>query len=81
MLGLTGSGAAVKAAARAYRVYYAKAATGDGPDDYLIDHSIISYLVDPDGGFVTFFGKNVQAEELADAVVARAAERGNNGGK
>lgn len=29
----------------------------DSEDDYLVDHSIITYLVNPDGKFVTFYGK------------------------
>ena len=55
-----------KAAARAYRVYYTK--TSDSPTDYLVDHSIITYLVNPDGGFVTFYGKNFTAERMAESV-------------
>ena len=57
----------VQAAARAYRVYYTK--TNDSPQDYLIDHSIIMYLVDPKGEFVTFFGKNYTTEQLSAALI------------
>ena len=60
------SAAQVKAAARAYRVYYTK--TNDDPKDYLVDHSIIMYLLDPKGDFVTFFGKNVGEDELAAGI-------------
>lgn len=74
MLGVTGPEEAVKAAARAYRVYHARAPTGPEPGDYLIDHSIITYLVSPDGRFVTFFGKQVDVQGLAAAVWERAAE-------
>ena len=55
----------MKEAARKYRVYYTK--TND-TEDYLVDHSIIMYLVDPDGKFVTFYGKNFTAEQLAKSV-------------
>lgn len=54
------------AAARAYRVYHSK--TGEDKD-YLVDHSIITYLLDPQGNFVTFFGKNMTAPEVAKALV------------
>lgn len=90
MLGLTGTVAQCRAAARAYRVYYARAAAspvGDESEasgkkkkkdeidgDYLIDHSIITYLIDPQGKFVTFFGKNVGAEEMVESVLARVGE-------
>ena len=56
----------VQDAARAYRVYYTK--TDDSEEDYLIDHSIIMYLIDPAGDFVTFYGKNFTAESLAKSV-------------
>jgi hypothetical protein len=37
-------------------VYFSK--TGEeGASDYLVDHSIIHYLIDPDGEFVTFYGE------------------------
>jgi hypothetical protein len=37
------------------RVYFHK--TGESDTDYLVDHSIIMYLIDPAGDFVTFYGK------------------------
>ena len=46
---------AVKKAARAYRVYFHK--TNEEKGDYLVDHSIIMYMIDPNGDFLTFFGR------------------------
>ena len=43
MRGMTGSEEACAAAARAYRVYHHKTESVDG--DYLVDHSIIMYLI------------------------------------
>lgn len=63
LIGLTGTQAEVDAAAKAYRVYYMKT---DDTKDYLIDHSIIMYLLDPNGDFVTFFGKNFTEEQLGN---------------
>lgn len=31
----------------------------------MVDHSIITYLLDPEGSFVTFFGKNMEADDVA----------------
>ncbi|KAK9868812.1 hypothetical protein WJX84_004143 [Apatococcus fuscideae] len=63
IIGLTGPSEKVKEAARQYRVYYTRAGDDDD-EDYLIDHSIIMYLLNPKGEFVTFYGKNYTAEQL-----------------
>jgi len=48
MVGLTGSPAAIAAAAKAYAVYYRKGdATPNG--GYMVDHSSVAYLMDPEG--------------------------------
>ncbi|GAB0488837.1 hypothetical protein MMPV_000047 [Pyropia vietnamensis] len=76
--GLGGSVAETTAAAKAYRVYFAK---GDIEPDggYNVDHSIITYLVNPAGEFEEFYGKNVGAAEMAariDAALGRWRARG-----
>ena len=63
LIGLTGTKDQIQKITRLYRVYYSK--TNDSDDDYLIDHSIISYLVDPEGNFIKFFGKNSTASDMA----------------
>lgn len=64
MVGLTGSPEQVDAAARAYRVYYAR--QGDDPETYLMDHSSFSYLVLPGHGFVDFVSRDEPPEVVAD---------------
>ncbi|SFH07100.1 protein SCO1/2 [Palleronia marisminoris] len=71
MLGLTGSPEQVKAAAQAYRVYYAK--RGEDPATYLMDHTVFTYLMVPGHGFIDLFrgapgasGEGVTAAEVAD---------------
>jgi protein SCO1/2 len=49
VIGLTGSPDQIKAAAGAYRVYYAKRGAGS---DYSVDHTSVVYLMDPHGRFV-----------------------------
>lgn len=76
--GLGGSVEETTAAAKAYRVYFAK---GDVDPDggYNVDHSIITYLVNPAGEFEEFYGKNVGAAEMAariDAALGRWRARG-----
>lgn len=70
MLGLTGTKEQVKAASQAYKTYYARR-DGDDPDYYLMDHSVFTYLVLPDHGFVEFFQgaiSGVEPEDMADRV-------------
>ncbi|KAL1543570.1 Protein SCO1 1, mitochondrial [Salvia divinorum] len=67
LIGLTGSPEEVKKTARAYRVYYMK--TEEEGSDYLVDHSIVMYLMDPKMEFVKFFGKNFDDASLADGVI------------
>ncbi|MGM0583767.1 MAG: SCO family protein [Pseudomonadota bacterium] len=66
MIGLTGSAEEIAAAARAWKVYYAKA--GDDPQDYLMDHSTFTYLAAPGHGFLEVFRRETTPEEMADRV-------------
>jgi len=72
MVGLTGDEGAVKACSKAFRVYYHK--TDEGAGDYLVDHSIIMYLLNPEAEFVTFYGKNFTAEALAASMAEHVGE-------
>ncbi len=65
LIGLTGTAEEVAAIAKAYRVYYAKAATSGSGTDYLMDHSSIIYLMGPDGRFVTHMAYTTDAAKLA----------------
>eukprot|EP00126_Sphaerothecum_destruens_P007343 Sdes_comp19808_c0_seq1m11936 len=65
LVGLTGTQEQVEEVARNYRVYYTISPTGDDPNDYLVDHSIIMYFVDPAGNFVQYYGNNRTADEVA----------------
>ena len=64
LIGLTGTPEEIAAVAKAYRVYYAKAANQNAPDDYLMDHSSIIYLMGPDGSFVKHFAYTTDVERL-----------------
>ncbi|KAG0478383.1 hypothetical protein HPP92_013102 [Vanilla planifolia] len=66
LIGLTGSPSEVRQVARAYRVYYMK--TEEEGSDYLVDHSIVMYLMDPNMEFVKFFGKNYDVDTLAEGI-------------
>jgi len=72
LIGLTGDMDSVKRASKAYRVYFNK--TGESSTDYLVDHSIIHYLINPAGEFVTFYSKSFTEEQLADSISEHVVE-------
>lgn len=61
-LGLTGSPEQVAAIAKAYHVFYEKAGEGD---DYLVNHSTPTYLMDPKGNFNRVIPYNLPPDEVA----------------
>lgn len=68
-IGLSGPLENVTQVAKAYRVYYSKDETPG--DDYLVDHSIITYLMTPEGEFADFYAKNASATEIASRIEAK----------
>lgn len=70
MIGLTGSAEQVAAAARAFRVYYAKVTPRDS-SGYLMDHSSFIYFVGPDGRVRSLFRPETAPEAIAAAVTAQ----------
>lgn len=70
-VGLTGSEAEVGAAARAWRVFYARADTGD-PEYYLMDHSTLTYLADRRGRYVAHFSRGTTPDVMAAGVACHA---------
>jgi len=68
MIGLTGTPAQIATAAKEYRVYYAEHRTGDGPNDYSMDHSSVLYLMGPDGRFIAPVRADLGGAEIAAAL-------------
>jgi cytochrome oxidase Cu insertion factor (SCO1/SenC/PrrC family) len=71
-VGLTGTAEQVAAAAKAYRVYYAKAKTGAASAsdalDYLVDHTSIIYLMAPEGSLKAHFPHGIGADAMAKKI-------------
>ena len=68
LVGLTGSVDQVNLAAKAYKVYFAKVMEGYEDGDYAMDHSSITYLMDPNGKFITHFSHGVEAQSMAEKI-------------
>lgn len=67
-VGLTGSPEAVAAAAKAYRVAYAKVEEEGAPDSYTVDHSALVYLMGTDGAYITHFAYGTSADKMAETM-------------
>lgn len=68
IVGLTGTPDQIRQVAGTYKAFYAKQDEGDareGDDDYLMDHSAFTYLMAPDGTYLTIFGYGTAPEDIA----------------
>ena len=54
LVALTGSSEQTQAAAKAFRIFYQKV-EDDSASDYLMDHTSIIYLMDPEGNYLAHF--------------------------
>ncbi len=78
MLGLTGTPEQIAAAARRYRVYFARVQRPD-MTDYLMDHSSFIYLVGPDARVRALFRPETSPEAIAAAVQGQMRALRNSG--
>jgi protein SCO1/2 len=64
---LTGTPQQIAQAAKAYRVYYARAADS-GSTDYLMDHTSIIYLIGRDGRYLTHFTHQSTTDQIVAGI-------------
>jgi cytochrome oxidase Cu insertion factor (SCO1/SenC/PrrC family) len=74
LIGLTGSTEAIRKAADAYKVYYAKVTVGQNAADYTVDHTAFIYLMDRDGNYLGFFPPGTSADRMVEIIRPRLAE-------
>jgi len=65
LVGLTGDAEAIREAANAYKVYYAKVPSCN---DYTIDHSGYVYLMDRSGKYLGFFPPGTPPERMVEVI-------------
>ena len=72
--GLTGTIGQIKQIAKSYGIYYARVqeegTTDNEADDYLMDHTAITFLMGPDGQYVAHFGHGTTADAMAEKLAS-----------
>ncbi|KAF0853126.1 mitochondrial CIV assembly protein Sco1 [Andalucia godoyi] len=68
-IGLTGTYDQIADVTKKFRVYWSKPDDSAG-DDYVVDHSIIMYVLHPSGEFIDYYGKNLNADEVTQKLTA-----------
>jgi cytochrome oxidase Cu insertion factor (SCO1/SenC/PrrC family) len=66
LIGLTGSADAIRKAADAYKVYYARVDLKDA--GYTVDHTAFIYLMDRNGNYLGFFPPGTAADRMAEII-------------
>nr|ASF90266.1 hypothetical protein SPAR03474 [Bartheletia paradoxa] len=81
LIGLTGPYASIKSACKVFRVYFSTPPDASPDQDYLVDHSIFFYLMDPNGKFVEAFGRATSEQDIRERTNREVGEWVMNGGK
>ena len=68
LIGLTGTPEQVAKAAKAYRVFFRKSPKAAEGEAYLVDHTSLVYLLDPEGEFVSHFVFGQGGETVARTI-------------
>jgi cytochrome oxidase Cu insertion factor (SCO1/SenC/PrrC family) len=75
LIGLTGSAEAIRNAADAYKVYYARVDPPKGDSGYYtVDHTAYIYLMDREGNYLGFFPPGTSADRMVEIIRPRLTE-------
>ncbi|VDP68464.1 unnamed protein product [Echinostoma caproni] len=72
LVGLTGTKEQIDKVAKLYRIYYS-AGPKDVEGDYIVDHTVVMYLMDPNGQFSDYYGQNKTAAEMTRNILSKMA--------
>lgn len=67
LIGLTGTPEEVKEVGREFRVYYSKGPK-DEDNDYIVDHTVLMYLINPDGLFLDYYTSTKNDQQIAESI-------------
>lgn len=67
LIGLTGTPEEVKHAGQDYRVY-ASPGPKDEDGDYIVDHTILIYLISPDGLFLDYYNRMKNQAQITESI-------------
>ncbi|KAL4624951.1 hypothetical protein GN956_G17734 [Arapaima gigas] len=67
LVGLTGTPEEVREAARDYRVYYSMGPK-DEDNDYIVDHTVLTYLINPDGLFLDYYNRTTNNTQMVQSI-------------
>lgn len=73
IIGLTGSINDIKEICKRFRIYYSSGPQ-DSDKDYIVDHTIIMYLMDPTWKFVNYYGQDEPAAHIASDIIKNHKE-------
>ena len=74
IVGLTGTWEEIKDVCKKYRVYFSTPPGVKKGEDYLVDHSIYFYLMDPEGDFVEAIGRQHSPEQAAGIILGHVGD-------
>ncbi|XP_053212761.1 protein SCO1 homolog, mitochondrial-like [Panonychus citri] len=67
-IGLTGTKEAIKKVCDLFRVY-SHAGIPDDNNEYIVDHTIVTYLLNPEGEFVDYYMRSNDADQIVKAIL------------
>jgi protein SCO1/2 len=74
IVGLTGTWEEIKDVCKKYRVYFSTPPGVKKGEDYLVDHSIYFYLMDPEGDFVEAIGRQHSPAQAAGIILGHVGD-------